>query len=259
MPARTRAFDHMNRAARQGPALAAALAVWDSGAMRAAAQDPNEQQPHAPRRRRLAVLTAVGVVCVGGLATAGVVYAAANRTPPESSFPTMEYTVDPTLPPDLRLVDEFDEGLLSDAIDLDTMNWLNALQFAVMNDPNFGTVAISPDRTTVTITWYGDPGTTLQQQIDAAPENIEVVIQPAKFRPAELQELIGKAMTPDLLSGIRVTMGGAENDGSGLRFGIGELPKGSTLDSVAQQLADALGRPDVPITIEVAQIMPADG
>lgn len=227
--------------------------------MCAAADDPDEPTQRAPRRRCLVVLIAVGAVCVGGLVTAGVMYAASSHTPPESSFPLLEYTVEPTLPPNLRLVDEFDEDLVSEAIEIDTMNWLNDLQFAVMNDPNFGTVAISSDRLTVTITWYGEPSTTLQQQIDAAPEDIKVVIQPAKFRPAELQELIGKAMSPDLLPGIRVTMGGAENDGSGLRFGIWELPKGSTLGGVAEQLADAIGRPDVPITVEVAQIKPADG
>ncbi len=163
------------------------------------------------------------------------------------------------MPPDAHLVDKFDEELAYDPIDIDTMDWLTALQAAVMNDPSFGTVAISPDRTTVTITWYGEPSTTLRQQVDVAPDGVEVVIQPAAFPPAELQELVGKAMAPDLLPGVRVTMGGAENDGSGLRVGIWELPQGSTLEDVAQRLGDALGRPDVPITVEVAQIMAADG
>ncbi|MBU1250539.1 MAG: hypothetical protein KJ659_01760 [Actinobacteria bacterium] len=222
-------------------------------------QDPNDLPPPAPRRRRLTVLTAVGIVCVGGIIAAGAIYAAsASQTPRESKFPLMEYTTEPTLPPDLRLVDEFDEGLVSDAIDLDVMNWLNGLQLAVMNDPNFGTVAISPDRMTVTITWYRELSTTLQQQIDLAPDGIEVVIQPAAFQPADLQELIARAMVPDLLAGIRITMGGAENDGSGLRFGIWELPKGGTLDGIAEQLAHAIGRPDIPITVEVAQIVPAN-
>lgn len=227
--------------------------------MRATAPAPNEPPQRAPRRRRFVVLVVAGALVAGGLATAGVVYAASRPAPPEARFPLVERTVLPVLPPDLRLIDEFDETLSLDAIDIDTMNWLNALQFAVMNDPNFGTIAISPDRTTVSITWFGEPSVTLQQQTDAAPEGLKVVIQPAKFQPAELQELIMQAMSPGLLPGIRVTMGGAENDGSGLRFGVWELPSGSTPEGVAEQLADALGRPDVPIVIEIAQIVPADG
>lgn len=211
--------------------------------------------PPAPARRRTRlVLAAVGVACVGGLAAAAAMLAAsADRTPPGSVLPPVEQAVEPTLAPGLQPGEDLAYG----AVDIETMTWLTDLQGALTNDPGFGAVALSPDRGTVTITWFGDPSATLQEQIAAAPEGLVVVVQPADFAPAELQQLVGQAMVPGLLPGIRVTMGGVDNDGSGLFIGIEELPQGRTVDEVAQQLADALGRPDVPITVEVGQVTPA--
>jgi hypothetical protein len=204
-------------------------------------------------------------VGVGGLVTAGVL--ATDRTPPGALPPPVTSSVAPTLPPGTPLRTELGtepgtepgtvpgEDLAYGAVDVETMTWLTDLQAALAGDPGFGTVALSPDRSTVTITWFGEHSTALQAQVAAAPAGVAVVVQPADFRPADLQELVGRAMVPDLLPGIRVTMGGAENDGSGLRIGIQALPRGRTLEDVAAQLADALGRPDVPITVEVADVM----
>ncbi|WP_424445859.1 hypothetical protein [Microbacterium sp. CH-015] len=219
--------------------------------MSASTDNPSPQL----RGRRAVLLWAVGIGLGGALTAAIIAATAANsHIPPTSPLGAVEYTLEPTIPPDLRLVDEATEELAYDPIDLATTEWMNALQHAIANDPNFGTVAISPDRTTVTITWHGQPNATLTTQIAAAPDGLTVVIQEAAFQPGELQALIG---LPDLIPGLRVTMGGMENDGSGLRIGIWELPDGLTEDDVAQELAAAIGRPDVPITVEVAQIVPA--
>lgn len=205
----------------------------------------------APVRRRPRLVPTVAVlVGLGVLVAAGTL--AAGRTPPRSALPLVAFSAEPTLPPDA----EPGEDLAYGAVDVETMTWLTDLQAALAGDPGFGTVALSPDRSTVTITWFGEHSTALQEQVAAAPAGVAVVVHPADFPPADLQELVGRAMVPDLLPGIRVTMGGTENDGSGLRIGIEELPRGRTLDEVAAQLADALGRPDVPITVEVADLMP---
>lgn len=195
----------------------------------------------------------VGVVAAGIVAVTGAI----DDTPEPPALPPLAYTAEPTPPPGPNLVDELGEELLYAPIDAATSEWLDALQLAVMADPNFGTVAISPDRTTVTITWYGAPSRTLTEQIAAAPEAISVVVQEAAFQPGELQALVGQAMQPDLLPGIRVSMGAVENDGSGIRIGIWELPDGSSQEDVAEQIAAAIGRPDVPVTVEVAQVVPA--
>lgn len=207
----------------------------------------------APVRRRLRLVPTVAVlVGLGVLVAAGAL--AAGRTAPRSALPLVAFSAEPTLPPGAEPGEELAYG----AVDVETMTWLTDLQAALAGDPGFGTVALSPDRSTVTITWFGEHSTALQEQVAAAPAGVAVVVHPADFAPADLQELVGRAMVPDLLPGIRVTMGGAENDGSGLRIGIEELPRGRTLEEVAAQLADALGRPDVPITVEVVDLMPVE-
>lgn len=52
-------------------------------------------------------------------------------------------------------------------------------------------------------------------------------------------------------------MGMVENDGSGIRVGVWELPDGTTGEQIAQQISAEIGRPDVPITVEVVQIVAA--
>lgn len=133
-----------------------------------------------------------------------------------------------------------------------TLEWIDSLQTAVRSDPDFGSVAISKDRTTVTVTWFGDPSAALREQIDAAPASLRVVVQAATFRPAVLQELVHEAMRPGLVPGIRVTTGNPENDGSGLQFSIEELPAGQSLEEIGRDIATALGRTDVPVSVEVS-------
>lgn len=219
---------------------------------------PSPQPRRALRHRVLLAGSGIGIVA----AVAVGIVAAAGSTgdSPRTPVPPLAYTAEPTVPRGLNLVDELDqldEELLYAPIDAVTSEWIDSLQVAVMADPSFGAVAISPDRTTVTITWYGEPSRTLTEQLAAAPEGLAVVIQEAAFQPGELQALVGQAMQPDLLPGVRVSMGAVENDGSGIRIGVWELPDGSTEADLARQLAAAIGRPDVPVTVEIAQIVPA--
>lgn len=217
---------------------------------------PTDLPAPASRRRRVA-LASGAVAVVGLLATGGAILASsAGRTDPALPGPLGIASPAPTPLPVPREIDLSDEELAYAPVDEHTMTWLTDLQVALAGDSGFGTVAISADHATVTITWFGDPSPALEQQVAAAPDGVTVVVQPAAFAPAALQDLVGRAMVPGLLPGIRVTMGGTENDGSGLRIGIEELPRGRTLEEVAAQLADALGRPDVPITVEVADLMP---
>lgn len=238
--------------------------------------DPDEPASRTSRPgRRTVLLTAVAVAVVG-VATAGVVFAAtANRSAPLDDTAPLQPVATPSLPlvrpeplqtvppervlvepvPEKSLVPEDNlalEWLDSAPMDAATIDWIDSLQTAVQDDPNFGSVAISEDRTTVTITWFGEPSATLREQIDAAPAKVRAVVQPAAFRPAELQELVQEAMRSGLVPGIEVTSGGPENDGSGLQLSIAELPAGRTLQDVGHDLAAALGRSDVPITVEVS-------
>ncbi len=138
-------------------------------------------------------------------------------------------------------------------VDGETTNWITELQLAFGNDPNFGTAAISEDRETVTITWFGDPSPTLTAMIDRAPSSLVVEVRPSKFKYGELGELVRTAVrTPGLVSGIEVTIGTVENDASGIRLGIVELPWFISEEQVAAAFAQALGRTDVPITVEVS-------
>ncbi|MEU4363043.1 hypothetical protein [Promicromonospora sp. NPDC023987] len=235
--------------------------------------DGNTDDPgqRTSRRGRRTVLLAAVTVAVG-VASAGVVFAAtAHDSAPLLPFATPSLSLAPPLVPDGTvpteriLVPDIEERLGPEElqyapVDAATSDWIANLQTAVRDDPDFGTVAISEDRATVTITWFGDPSAILQDQIDAAPAKLRVVVQAAAFRPAVLQELVREAMRPGLVPDIRVTTGGAENDGSGLRLTIEELPAGQSLDDVGHDIATALGRTDVPISVEVSgPVMPISG
>ena len=155
---------------------------------------------------------------------------------------------------DSLVIDEqLREELALPPVDLKTMQWLDRLQGELMGDANFGSPAISPDRSTVTIVWYGAPSARLRELVAEAPEKLTVVIQPAAFRPAELNELAKRAVTTQgLVPGVQVAMSSAALDAAGVTIGIVELPAGRTLDQLGTAYAQALKRLDVPITVEVS-------
>src|SRR5690606_36588629 len=145
-------------------------------------------------------------------------------------------------------------------MDLEVMEWQNRLQSLFSGQPNFGAPSISRDGTLFTITWHGEPSDALTQQIAAAPEGLQVVIQPAAFPPGELQSLVLQAMEPGLIRGVELVRGSVETDGSGIRFGLASEPDGMTLGQVGQAVADALGRTDVPVRVEVSgAVIPVTG
>ena len=195
-----------------------------------------------PRRRSrlLSGATIVVVLAVGGsflaFAPAWFDSKSLERVDPEAVISEHSFA-DFVLPP----------------IDMETEDWLGRMQRTVIGDPAYGTVAISRDRRTVTITWYGEPSETLSALIAAAPATVSVAIQPAAFPPDELNELATRAVTtPELVPGVQVARGGMENDGSGINIGIVELPEERSLADIGAEFALALGRPDVPVTVEVS-------
>ena len=145
-------------------------------------------------------------------------------------------------------------------IGVETLDWLTELQTSLESDPRLGAVAIDESRSTVTVTWHGEPSTALQELIARAPADVEVVLQAAAFRPADLQKLVLRAMEPDALPGLEIATGNVRNDGSGLEFGIVDLPHGLTEEDVAASLAEVLQRPDLPITVTVSgPVVPIQG
>ncbi|MHA6695924.1 hypothetical protein [Homoserinimonas sp. A520] len=163
--------------------------------------------------------------------------------------------------PNILIEDQIPEEYLQGAIDAETMTWIDRLQRELGDDENFGSPAISRDRSTVTITWFGEPSARLQGLIAEAPEELTVVIQSAAFRPAELAELVRLAVaTPGMVGGVEVAMGSPAVDGSGITIGIVELPAGRSLEQLGIDIAEALGRTDVPVTVEVSgRIVPIRG
>lgn len=142
---------------------------------------------------------------------------------------------------------------------METMDWLTEVQTNLDGDPQLGAIAIDQSRSTVTITWFGDPGDRLAQLIARAPIDLEIVMQAASFRPGDLQDLVARAVKPNAVPGVEITMGYPRNDGSGLEFGIVELPWTLTEDDVAVLIAESLQRPDMPITVTVTgAVLPAD-
>lgn len=151
------------------------------------------------------------------------------------------------------------EVLHASPMTMETMNWLTEVQTNLDGDPRLGAIAIDQSRSTVTITWFGDPGARLDQLIARAPIDLEIVVQSASFLPGDLQNLVARAVEPNAVPGVEIAMGHARNDGSGLEFGIVELPWGLTEDDVAALIADSLERPDIPITVTVTgAVRPAD-
>ncbi|TFD52040.1 hypothetical protein E3T43_15530 [Cryobacterium sp. Hh7] len=171
---------------------------------------------------------------------------------PLPSGPQAEAKIMP-LEESFAIADQLAEDLAFPPMDLETMQWLDRLQGELAEDANFGSPAISNDRSTVTIIWYGTPSARLEELVAQAPETLTVVIQPAVFIPAELTELTQRAVTtPGLVLGAEVAMGSPAPDASGITIGIVELPVGHTLEQLGIAFAQALQRPDVTVTVEVS-------
>lgn len=100
-----------------------------------------------PRRFRLA-LSGIGLCAVVALSGC-----AAAMLPLEES---------------LVIEDQLTEELALPPIDLETMQWLDRLQGELTGEANFGSPAISKDRSTVTIIWYGTPSVRLEELIGRA-------------------------------------------------------------------------------------------
>jgi hypothetical protein len=226
-----------------------------------AREDRNPFVPRAQSRRRVGLM--IGAAIVGAAAAIAIVTAAVagngNGSPggqqPDAAPGGPIMLVPETLPPEmiapeLTGPDAFPEELALPPISTGTADWLTRLQMSMDNDPRFGTVAISEDRATVTITWHGEPSAELSSLIGEAPDELAVVIQQAAFVPDELNALV--ARTPRLIPDIQVAMAGMENDGSGIWIGILELPAGRSLADVGTAFAEALGRPDVPVRVELS-------
>ncbi|WP_229663218.1 hypothetical protein [Microbacterium album] len=88
---------------------------------------------------------------------------------------------------------------------------------------------------------------------------VEIPVAAPAFPLGELEALAQDALARDAVPGIRLTFGGPLNDGSGLQFGVWELPHGRTLEQIAQDIGTDLDRPDIPITVVVARIVAAGG
>lgn len=145
-------------------------------------------------------------------------------------------------------------------IGVETLDWLTELQSSLEGDPRLGAVAIDETRSTATVTWHGEPSITLQELIARAPADLEVVLQAAVFRPGDLQQLVLRAMEPTAIPGLEIATGNVRNDGSGLEFGIVDLPQGLTEKDVAASISELLQRPDLPITVTVSgRVVPIQG
>ena len=205
-----------------------------------------------PRRRRL-TLSGIGLCAVVALSGCAAAVPLPSGPPVEAEMLLLEES--------LVIEDQLTEELALPPIDLETMQWLDRLQGELAEDANFGSPAISKDRSTVTIIWYGTPSARLEELVAGAPENLTVAIRPAVFRPAELTDLAQRAVTiPGLVPGAEVAMGIPAPDASGITIGIVELPAGRSLEQLGIEFAQALQRPDVPITVEVSgTIVPFNG
>lgn len=204
------------------------------------------------RRRRL-VLAGIGLCAV-------VALSGCAAPVPRPGGPQVETEMLP-LDDSLVIEDQLTEELALPPVDLETMQWLDRLQGELTGDANFGSPAISKNRSTVTIIWYGTPSARLEELVAEAPEKLIVIIHPAVFRPAELNELAQRAVTTQgLVTGVKVAMGSPTPDASGITIGIVELPAGHTLEQLGTAFAQALQRPDVPIAVEVSgMIVPFNG
>lgn len=149
------------------------------------------------------------------------------------------------------------EVLHAPPMDIETLDWMTEVQAVLQGDPRLGALAIDESRSKVTVTWFGEPGDTLQKLVARAPSGIDVVVQPADFLPRDLQGMVARVMEPDAVPGVQMAMGHAGNDGSGLEFGVIELPRGLTENDVVTLIAEVLQRPDIPITVTVTgAVMP---
>lgn len=157
------------------------------------------------------------------------------------------------------------EGLLPEeqsfpVLDEATARWTSKLQAWLDEQPEGGSLILEDGHSAVAVPWFGEPSPELLELLGGAPEGVTTRIIAAAFQLDELLELVQRGLRDRSGDGLPVNSGWPQADGSGVGFGIEELPHGVDLDEAAAIIAERLGRDDVPIEVEVSgPIIPAVG
>jgi len=157
------------------------------------------------------------------------------------------------------------EGLLPEeqghpVLDEATARWTSELQAWLDEQPEGGSLILENDYSAVAVPWFGEPSAKLLELLGGAPDGVTARIIAAAFPLDELVELVQRGLRDRSGDGLPVNAGWPQADGSGVGFGVKELPRGVDLDEAAAIIAERLGRDDVPIEVEVSgPIVPAVG
>lgn len=140
------------------------------------------------------------------------------------------------------------EELALPPVPTETQEYLNELQLALDDDPQFSAVEISEDRAQITVWWHGDPSGELSALLDSSPQSVEQVrLEQTALLPGDLRSAAQDVLRQGAALGVeRVTVA---FDGSHLEVGLagGAASRRSTPPpDKATQLAKIT---DVPLTI----------
>jgi hypothetical protein len=200
------------------------------------------------------------------MVTAGLVAACAERGPllqpgGAAATPPERVELRPAGPPQPVPTDALEEGPAFEDVD---HGLVTAEVFAVMDrlravaggSPDFGGLAISPDRTRLVLRWYGAVPADVQAEVDASSSGpLGVVVEPALFRPADLQAEVDRLF--DAHPGV-VTAASVHDGGDGVHLLIREAVV-EAAGGVQQALADHGVVSDYPVFAEAGSVVPAGG
>lgn len=141
------------------------------------------------------------------------------------------------------------QHLIFPVVSVEQADWMTEVQDVVGHDENFTSVAISLDRTSMTVTWHGEPSAQLKDLLAAAPSDVRVDVAASAYPGGRLRDLIHRAFEQGQFDGFRVVSGGMNNDGSGITLDV--VSKGATQDHVRDDIAAAIGSGDIPVTINL--------
>lgn len=176
------------------------------------------------------------------------------------SFTVMPAPPAESIPPDAIIDGLAPEEQVFAMIDEAALRWTGDLQTWLDGQPDGGAVVLEDSHSAVAVTWFGEPSPELLEMLASAPEGVSTRVRSAAFRADELEALVPLGMRDRTGDGLAVSSGWPAADGSGVGFGVEELPSGATLDDAAAILAERIGRDDVPIHVEVTgPIVPAAG
>jgi len=144
------------------------------------------------------------------------------------------------------------QNLTYPAMTFEQSNWMTEVQEAVEDDPNYTSMAISLDRKSVSVTWYGAASPELEALLAAGPPDTELSLIPSPYPGGQLRALQDDAWQQEF-DGFRIVSSSVNLDGSGILFDV--VSESATVDQTHDDIVAVIGSGEIPV---IVNLVPGD-